>query len=114
VENNDLLVPHTELGYSTQQPELRTGVDPNNPAWGLARAILVLFLSILLVVIVPNVVALLYVFTKGFTLADPEQARALAEFVMTDPTTVIIQMAKDHFGRLLGGIGELSIHCWDG
>ena len=92
MENNDALVPQTELAYSTQQPELRTQGDPNNPPWGLARAILVLFLSILLVVIVPNVVALVYAFSKGFSLASPDQARALAEFAITDPTTVILQI----------------------
>lgn len=66
--------------------------DPNDPPWGLGGALLVLFLSIFLIVITPTLLVIPYALSKGFSLNGPEQARALAEFAITDKTAIILQI----------------------
>jgi membrane protease YdiL (CAAX protease family) len=90
-------LPGREGPYSISEKDLQGAKpaepDPNNPAWGLGGAFVVLFLSICLIVVVPILIVVPYVLSQGFTLGTPEQARALAEFATTDKTSIILQIA---------------------
>ncbi|MDQ5846388.1 MAG: CPBP family intramembrane metalloprotease [Acidobacteriota bacterium] len=68
-------------------------VNPDDPPWGLGGALLVWFLSVCLIVLVPQVFLLPYLFSKGFHFGTPEDVNALLQFAITDKTAVILQVA---------------------
>jgi membrane protease YdiL (CAAX protease family) len=63
------------------------------PAWGLGGALLVWFLSIFLVVVLPVLLVIPYLISKGFNFSNSESARAAFEFALSDKTALIIQVA---------------------
>ena len=67
--------------------------DPNNPPWGIASAFILLFLSIGLVVFVPFIFVLPYALNQGMTVGTPEQTQAFVQFLSTDKTSIILQIA---------------------
>lgn len=68
-------------------------VNPDDPPWGLGGALLVWFLSVCLIVLVPQIFLLPYLFSKGFHFGTPEDVNALLQFAITDKTAVILQVA---------------------
>ena len=53
-----------------QQPSQPTpaGIDPDNPPWGLGKAVLVWFISLVLLILLQIAVGVPYVFFKKMTL----------------------------------------------
>lgn len=68
-------------------------VNPDDPPWGLGGALLVWFLSVCLIVLVPQVFLIPYLFGKGFRFGTPEEVNALLQFAITDKTAIILQVA---------------------
>lgn len=83
------ILPGREEPYSTPVPE----PDPNNPPWGVGAALGLLFFSIGLVVFVPFFFVLPYAFKQGMTVGTPEQTQAFIQFLATDKTSIILQIA---------------------
>ena len=83
------ILPVREEPYSTPLLE----PDPNNPPWGVGAALALLFFSIGLVVFVPFFFVLPYAFKQGMTLGTPEQTQAFIQFLATDKTSIILQIA---------------------
>ena len=67
--------------------------DPNNPPWGVGSAVALLLLSIGLVVFVPFFIVLPYAFNQGMMFGTPEQTQAFVQFLATDKTSIILQIA---------------------
>jgi CAAX protease family protein len=68
--------------------------DPNNPAWGIGGALLVWFVSILLIVFMPVVFLLPYAWGRGFHAGMPNYGPALVEFALSDKTAVLLQVVS--------------------
>jgi membrane protease YdiL (CAAX protease family) len=68
--------------------------DPDNPPWGLGRAILVWVASIFLIVFMPVVFLLPYAWSRGFHSGMPNYAQALTEFALSDRTAVLLQVVS--------------------
>ena len=87
-----LALPTLEESDPTSQlrePNQAQAPDPNNPAWGIGGALLVLFASIVLIVLMPVIFLLPYALGKGF-----QDAQALAEFALSDKTAILLQVAS--------------------
>lgn len=67
-------------------------VDPNDPPWGLGGALLVWFLSVCLIVFVPQFFLIPYVISQGFHFGTPDDVRAMVEFATTDKYAIILQI----------------------
>ncbi|HEX6125523.1 MAG TPA: type II CAAX endopeptidase family protein, partial [Pyrinomonadaceae bacterium] len=73
------------------QTDLQTYVPtPNDPPWNGWMAIGVWFMSVLFVVFVPMIFVAPYVFKQGVSFGDQQSFR---EFLRTDPTAVLLQLA---------------------
>lgn len=66
------------------------GVNPNNPPWNSGIAFAVWVISVLLIVFVPTLVLLPYLFSRMGGVMDPAQ---LTELATKDPTALLIQVA---------------------
>jgi membrane protease YdiL (CAAX protease family) len=62
---------------------------PDNPPWNIWAAIGVWIMSVVFIIIFPNLFVLPYVFRQKLDFSD---TAALSEFVMTDKTAVILQL----------------------
>ena len=62
---------------------------PDNPPWNGWIALLVWFISVLLVVVVPSIVVLGYLATRPELFSDPQ---VLVEFVKSDPVAIFLQV----------------------
>lgn len=94
-ENEASLIPSGEQPYSKLETDRQTPtapVDPNDPPWGLGGAVAVLFLSIVMIVLVPIFIVMTYALSQGYRIGTPEQVQALAQFVTTDKTSIILQI----------------------
>ena len=80
--------------YETGEPVQSQTLDPDNPPWGLGRAILVWVVSIVLIVLMPVVFLLPYAWARGFHSGMPNYAQALTEFALTDRTAVLLQVVS--------------------
>lgn len=69
-------------------------IDPssNKPAWGLGGALLVWFVSILLVIFMPLVFLIPYASYKGIHLGASDYLPALVQFATNDKTAVLLQL----------------------
>jgi membrane protease YdiL (CAAX protease family) len=67
-------------------------VDPNDPPWGLGGGLLVWFLSVCLIVFVPQIFLIPYVISSGFKFGTPDDVRAMVAFAMTDKYAVVLQI----------------------
>ena len=93
-ENEASALPAGEHPYSSVEPDRQTNVtvDPNNPPWEFGGAVLVLFLSIWLVFLVPSFIVLIYALSQGYRIGTSEENQALAQFITTDKTSIILQI----------------------
>ena len=66
------------------------GMSPNNPPWGSGIAVAVWFTSVLLIVFVPTLFLLPYLFSKMGGVIDQTQ---IAEMATKDPVAIWIQVA---------------------
>ena len=66
--------------------------DPNKPTWGVGGALLVWFLSILLVVFMPLVFLIPYAGFKGISIGNPNYLPTLVEFATNNKTAVLLQI----------------------
>jgi uncharacterized protein len=66
--------------------------DPNNPAWGLAGALLVWLVTILLQVLLPPLFLIPYALNRGLNPGSPNFAREVLEFATTDRGAVFVQV----------------------
>jgi membrane protease YdiL (CAAX protease family) len=62
--------------------------SPDNPPWGWVAALLVWIASVALIFIVPSVVVIPYVMSKGINLQDAE---GLKSFLLTDFVAILLQ-----------------------
>jgi uncharacterized protein len=72
----------------TQQPQF----DVNNPPWGVGGALLVWFLSLVLLAIVPLVFLVPYALQRGLDFTDPNFPIKFAQFAIGDKTAVVLQV----------------------
>ena len=94
-ENEASAIPAGEQPYSTVEPDRQTtvvAVDPNNPPWEFGGAVLVFALSIWLVVLIPSFIVMIYALSQGHRIGTPEENQALAQFITTDKTSIILQI----------------------
>ncbi|MEO5858842.1 MAG: CPBP family intramembrane glutamic endopeptidase [Pyrinomonadaceae bacterium] len=66
------------------------GVTPNNPPWNSGIAVAIWFTSVLLIVFIPTLFLLPYLFSKIGGVMDQSQ---IAELATKDPTAILIQVA---------------------
>jgi membrane protease YdiL (CAAX protease family) len=78
------LVPKDDIAPVTYHP------TPDNPPWNSLVAIGVWLISIALVVFVPLIFTAPYILKEGLDFSDKSRLR---EFMLTDPTAVILQLA---------------------
>jgi membrane protease YdiL (CAAX protease family) len=90
-DERPILTRHEEP-YSISAP-IPGGPDPNNPPWGFPAAFGLWLLSIGLVVFVPFLLVLPYAFNQGMAPGTPEQTQAFVQFLSTDKTSIILQIA---------------------
>ena len=64
---------------------------PNNPPWNGWTAFGVWFASIIFIIVLPNLFLTPYLFSKNLNTSDQS---AVYEFLMTDPTAVILRLAS--------------------
>ena len=90
----DLLSPNDQRDYYSQLPYPETPsvpvIGPNSPPWNSGIAFVVWAASVLLVVFVPTLVLLPYLFSRMGGVMDPAQ---LTEIATKDPTALWIQVA---------------------
>ena len=84
---NNPLLPPPALPPQTQ-------FDANNPPWGIGGALLVWFLSLVLLTIVPLVFLIPYAFQRGLNFTDPNFPQAFAQFALTDKMAVVLQVVS--------------------
>ena len=90
--NASPILTSREKPYSLTAPS-EPGPDPNKPPWGVGSAVVLLLLSIGLVVFVPFFFVLPYAFNQGMMFGTPEQNQAFLQFLATDKTSIILQIA---------------------
>lgn len=73
-------------------PSARASLDPNNPPWGFAGALLVWVASILLLAIVPLFFLVPYSLQRGLNPSSPDYARNLVELAVSDKTAIFLQV----------------------
>ena len=84
--NNPPLTPSVVL----QQ----TQFDANNPPWGIGGALLVWFLSLLLLAVVPLLVLIPYALYRGVSFTDPNFLLTFAQFAVNDKTAIVLQVVS--------------------
>jgi uncharacterized protein len=67
-------------------------IDPDYPPWGFGTALLVWFVSLLLLIILPLAFLLPYAISHGITPSIPDYARVLTDFALKDPSAVFLQV----------------------
>ena len=92
IDEGSILI-NREEPYPKSVPVLPVEPDPNNPPWGFGAAFVLWLLSIGLVVFVPFFIVLPYAFKQGMTIGTPEQTQAFVQFLSTDKTSIILQIA---------------------
>lgn len=93
-------VSREELETNSQSPP----VDPNNPSWGVGAALLVWFLSIVLMFVVPLIFLVPYAAVKGLQSFDPFGKTAiLLQVISLFPTHLLtfglVWMVVTRFGK---------------
>jgi uncharacterized protein len=68
--------------------------DANNPPFGLGGALLVWFLSLVLLVIIPLILLIPYSIKRGLKLTDPNFLQLFAEFAITDKGAIVLQVVS--------------------
>jgi hypothetical protein len=63
---------------------------PNNPPWNIPVALGVFVLSVIFVLLVPMLFLAPYLIKQGIDFSDKEKVR---DFIFTDPTAIILQLA---------------------
>jgi membrane protease YdiL (CAAX protease family) len=66
--------------------------SPDNPSWGLGGALLVWFISVLLVIFMPLLFLIPYIVYSGITLGGSNSMPAVAEFATRDKTALLLQL----------------------
>ena len=74
------------------QKELRSAVDPNDPAWGIGGAFLIWIASILVQAIVPLFFIFPFAFYRGLDPAAPDFVKSVAALAISDPTAILLQV----------------------
>ncbi len=82
-------VPHEHSGINESNHAI-VGMTPNNPPWGSGIAVVVWITSVLLIVFIPTLFLLPYLFSKAGGTFDQSQ---LADLATKDPVAVWIQVA---------------------
>ena len=82
--NQDFEAPQQPAPVAIERP------TPNNPPWNSGVAVGTWFASVLLIVLVPSLLLLPYVLSISGRYADNLE---LVEFIKTDPTAIILQIA---------------------
>lgn len=75
------------------QPPVQT-FDANNPPYGFGGALLVWFLSLVLLAFIPIFFLIPYAMQRGLSLADPDFLRKFAELAITDKTALVLQVVS--------------------
>lgn len=87
------IITDTREDFEAPQPPVQVSIEtptPNNPPWNSGVALGTWFASVIFIVLVPSVLLLPYVLSISGQYADNA---ALMEFVKTDPTAIILQIA---------------------
>jgi membrane protease YdiL (CAAX protease family) len=92
VENiNQENIESSGLGTTVPSSSLVKYPSPNNPPWGVLSAIGLWLFSVLLIVILPGLFLLPYLFSQNFDFSD---SKVLEKFSTTDPTAVLVQIGS--------------------
>ena len=87
-------VPLNNPQLSPPVVPLQPQFDANNPPWGIGGALLVWFLSLILLAFVPLIFLVPYAFQRGLNFTDPGFPQAFAQFAITDKTAVVLQVVS--------------------
>lgn len=91
-----------ELGtFPSHQIPVPQSIDPDDPPWGVAMALLVFLASFFLLAVASAVFLLPYAVRRGLNFSSPDFAHALAEFALKDPTAVFLQVCSTLPAHLL-------------
>jgi membrane protease YdiL (CAAX protease family) len=78
--------PNDHTVKLTNQP------DPNNPVWGVAGALLIWLLSIVLQAIIPVLVIIPFALHRGLNPSAPDFPRLALELAISDRTGILLQV----------------------
>lgn len=70
----------------------RPVVDPDNPPWGIAGALLVWLASLILMIFVPLFFLIPYAVQVGMDFSSPDFVKAFAELATSDKTAILLQV----------------------
>lgn len=83
-------IESVEDGPTPPDASLQRPNSPDNPSWGSAVGLGVWVFSVAMVIFLPSIFLLPYVFTRGPSFSANAE---LLEFVTKDPTAIIVQMS---------------------
>lgn len=99
MSDSNEIAPLSTLEYPDtiyqDQVQARSGsqpADPNNPPWGIAGALLVWLITILLQVLLPPLFLVPYALNRGLNPGSPNFAREVLEFATSDRGAVFVQV----------------------
>jgi len=87
---------HPEIAQTIPVVDMMVG--PDNPPWNGWLAIADWILSVLFIVVVPAVFLFSYVISQGIIIRDKD---AITDFVFTDPTAIVLQLAPVILAHIL-------------
>ena len=79
-------------------------ITPNNPPWNSWVALATWLLSVIFIVVVPSIFLFPYLLAQGIDLRDKQ---SLTDFVYSDPTAIVLQLAPVILAHLL-----TLVACW--
>jgi membrane protease YdiL (CAAX protease family) len=111
-------IQRDESGSNFQSPP----IDPNNPSWGVGKALLVWLASLVLMFLVPVIFILPYAAIKGFNNFDPlDKTSILLQVISLLPThlltfaiiwMVVTRFGKQSFGQAIGWSWSRGVRLW--
>lgn len=94
-ELTPLPIPAATNSTYSDQPgtkEIFQSVDPNNPVWGIAGALLIWLASILVQAVIPLFFIIPFALHRGVNPGSPDFARRALELAVSDRTAIFLQV----------------------
>lgn len=99
ISNEPRTLPALEDRDSLYREELQSPphhhvIDPNDPVWGVAGALLVWLASIVVQAIIPLLFIIPFALHRGLNPGSPDFARSALELAVTDKTAILLQIVS--------------------
>lgn len=83
---------YSQLPYPSEPVNVPAVPTPNDPPWNSAQAFGTWFASVVLILVVPSVFLLPYLLVNRPDIFSPEGSGDVAQFAITDPYAVLLQL----------------------